>query len=71
MELAVAATHFRRLLDVVMGQGFGSLKPGEIELRPAPSNTCSMMAASCQSGLVWLMPNGEQLVPGARPDGEH
>jgi hypothetical protein len=32
MERAVAATHFRRLLDVV-GQGFGSLKAGKIGLR--------------------------------------
>jgi splicing factor 3B subunit 1 len=33
MERAVAATHFRRLLDVVIGQGFGSLKVGQVRLR--------------------------------------
>jgi hypothetical protein len=33
MERAVAATHFWRLLDVVVGQGFGFLKAGVIGLR--------------------------------------
>jgi hypothetical protein len=33
MERAVAATHFRRLLDLVISQGFGSLKVGEVGLR--------------------------------------